>query len=122
MCMNKYKKILSIVLIALMIFGVASCKTAITNGVSKTDSSNAESNGARTDPESSDSIVLENPHATILANLKISGQAIDLKVSGDYLYVTNDLGYLYVVDIKDKMNPEVIGKCAGIDAANIVFI
>jgi hypothetical protein len=122
MDMNKYKKLFSTILIALMIFGIASCKNASQSNGNSADSMNNGNTSIQQDLETSGNIVLENPQASIVSNLKISGQAIDLKVSGNYLYVTNDLGYLYIVNIKDKMNPSVIGKCAGIDAANIVFI
>src|SRR5450830_1646657 len=122
MGMNKYKKIFSTILIALMIFALASCKAASQNVGNSATSINSENTSMQLDSETSDNAVLENPRASIISNLKITGQAIDLKVSGNYLYITNDLGYLYIADIKDKTNPKVIGKCAGIDAANIVFI
>ena len=122
MSMNKYKKIFSTVLIALMILVISSCKAPSKNDDNSATSINNENTGIQLDSETSDYTVLKNPQASIISNLKITGQAIDLKVSGDYLYVTNDLGYLYIIDIKDKTNPKVIGKCEGIDAANIVFI
>ena len=120
--MNKYKNIFSTALIALMIFTLASCRAANQNDGNYTTSTNSENTVIQSVSETSGAALLENPKASVISNLKISGQAIDLKVSGNYLYVTNDLGYLYIVDIKDKLNPKVIGKCAGIDAANIVFI
>src|SRR5665647_3556746 len=120
--MDKYKKIFSTVLIALMILVISSCKAPSQNDDNSATSINNENTVIQLDSETSDYTVLKNPQPSIISNLKITGQAIDLKVSGDYLYVTNDLGYLYIVDVKDKTNPKVIGKCAGIDAANIVFI
>ena len=120
--MNKYKKIFSTVFIVLIIFALTSCRAGSQNGSNSTASANDWDKSIQTEPETSDTALLENPRAAVIANLKISGQAIDLKVSGNYLYVTNDLGYLYIVNIKDKLNPKIIGKCAGIDAANIVFI
>jgi hypothetical protein len=120
--MNKYKKIFSTAIIALMIFAMVSCKAASQNDGNTATSLSSDSSLMQSETETSGAALLENPKASIISNLKISGQAIDLKVSGNYLYVTNDLGYLYIVDIKDKLSPKVIGKCAGIDAANIVFI
>ena len=66
--------------------------------------------------------VLKAPNAYIVSQLKVPGQAIDVKVSGNYAYLTNDLGILYVIDVSDKSNPKVVGKCTGIDSANIVII
>ena len=109
-------------MLSLIIFALASCRTASQNEGNAETSINSENAVIQTESETSKSALLENPKAVVISNLKIPGQAIDLKVSGNYLYVTNDLGYLYIVDINDKLNPEVIGKCAGIDAANIVFI
>jgi hypothetical protein len=120
--MNKYKKFFSTALVVLMIFALASCKAVNDHNGNSTVSISSESTAIGTESQALEGALLENPKAGIISNLKISGQAIDLKVSGNYLYVTNDLGYLYIVDIKDKLNPEVVGKCAGIDAANIVFI
>ncbi len=62
------------------------------------------------------------PNSLLLSDLKISGQAIDLDVSGNYAYVTNDLGILYVVDIENKKDPFIVGKCCGVDSANIVIV
>ena len=45
-----------------------------------------------------------------------------LKFLGDYAYLTNDLGVLYVIDISNKEKPEIIGKCTGIDSANVVMV
>jgi len=120
--MNKYKKIFSLALIVLVIFALVSCRAASENKNNSSSSTSSENSVSEQSTQTTNNIVLDNPQAAIIANLKISGQAIDLKVAGDYLYVTNDLGYLYIVDIRDKLNPKVIGKCAGIDAANIVFI
>ena len=57
-----------------------------------------------------------------LSNISISGQAIDVDISGNYAYVTNDLGALYIIDISDKERPYVTGKCREIDSANIVIV
>jgi len=65
---------------------------------------------------------LKVPNAYIVSQLKVPGQAIDVKVSGNYAYLTNDLGIMYVIDVSDKSNPKVAGKCTGIDSANIVII
>ncbi|MBU4449913.1 MAG: hypothetical protein KKE35_01315, partial [Actinobacteria bacterium] len=65
---------------------------------------------------------LKAPNAYIISQLKVPGQAIDVKVSGNYAYLTNDLGILYVIDVSDKSNPKIVGKCTGIDSANIVII
>jgi len=65
---------------------------------------------------------LKAPNAYIVSQLKVPGQAIDVKVSGNYAYLTNDLGILYVIDVSDRSNPKVVGKCTGIDSANIVSL
>ncbi len=65
---------------------------------------------------------LKTPDAYIISQLKVPGQAIDVKVSGNYAYLTNDLGILYVIDVSDKNNPKIVGKCPGIDSANIVIV
>jgi hypothetical protein len=62
------------------------------------------------------------PDARLISNIKVSGQAIDVDISGNYAYLTNDLGVLYIIDIRNKENPSVIGKCKGIDSANIVIV
>jgi len=62
------------------------------------------------------------PDAALVSTLRIPGQAIDLNVSGDYAYLTNDLGYLYVINVKDKSNPVITGICRDVDSANIVIV
>ncbi len=62
------------------------------------------------------------PNSSLISSLKVSGQAIDVDVSGNYAYLTNDLGILYIIDIREKENPLVIGKCLGLDSANIVIV
>jgi len=62
------------------------------------------------------------PNSYIVSKLKVPGQAIDVDISDNYAYLTNDLGVLYVIDIKDKENPSIIGKCPGINSANIVIV
>ena len=42
------------------------------------------------------------PNSYLVSKLKVPGQAIDVNISGNYAYLTNDLGVLYVIDIKDK--------------------
>lgn len=79
-----------------------------------------ESAVSETVPE--ESTPLEIPELTVLSKLKVSGQAIDVKAFGGYAYLTNDLGILYVVDVRDKENPEIVGKCTGINSANIVIV
>ena len=62
------------------------------------------------------------PNSYLVSKLKVPGQAIDVDISGNYAYLTNDLGVLYVIDIKDKENPSIIGKCPGINSANIIIV
>jgi len=62
------------------------------------------------------------PNSYIISKLKVPGQAIDVDISGNYAYLTNDLSVLYVIDIKDKENPSIVGKCKGINSANIVIV
>jgi len=52
----------------------------------------------------------------------VSGQAIDVDISGNYAYLTNDLGVLYIINISDKAQPFITGKCPDIDSANIVIV
>ena len=56
-----------------------------------------------------------------ISSVKIPGQAIDVDISGNYAYLTNDLGVLYIINIVDKVKPFVAGKCTDIDSANIVI-
>lgn len=62
------------------------------------------------------------PDARLVSNIKVSGQAIDVDISGNYAYLTNDLGILYIIDIRNKENPTIVGKCPGVDSANIVIV
>jgi len=65
---------------------------------------------------------LINPEAFKLSSIKVAGQAIDVKVQGDWAYLTNDVGTLYVIDIKDKSRPVITGKINRINSANIVIV
>ncbi|MCK5567540.1 MAG: hypothetical protein KAI62_06475, partial [Actinomycetia bacterium] len=56
-----------------------------------------------------------------ISSVKIPGQAIDVDISGNYAYLTNDLGVLYIINIIDRAKPYVVGKCPDIDSANIVI-
>lgn len=62
------------------------------------------------------------PNAVLISSIKVSGQAVDVDISGNYAYLTNDLGILYIIDIRDKENPTIIGKCPELDSANIVIV
>jgi len=79
-----------------------------------------ESEISETVPETS--TLLEVPDMAIVSRVKVPGQAIDAKSLGGYAYLTNDLGVMFVIDVKDKENPKVVGKCTGINSANIVMI
>jgi hypothetical protein len=57
-----------------------------------------------------------------ISSTAIPGQAIDVDVSGNYAYLTNDLGVLYIINIADKKTPYITGKCPGIDSANIIIV
>ncbi|MFC2159721.1 transglutaminase domain-containing protein [Actinomycetota bacterium] len=61
------------------------------------------------------------PNNYRISSVKIPGQAIDVDISGNYAYLTNDLGVLYIINIIDKEKPFVYGKCPDIDSANIVM-
>jgi hypothetical protein len=79
-----------------------------------------ETETAETIPEKS--TTLKWPQLHLISKLKVPGQAIDVKAEGGYAYLTNDLGILFIIDVRDKENPVITGKCTGIDAANIVLI
>src|SRR3989304_5766736 len=77
----------------------------------------------RSDEEPVDAGVFTGiPNSYLISKINVPGQAIDVNTSGNYAYLTNDLGVLYVIDIKDKENPAIIGKCPGVESANIVII
>ncbi|MCL5072165.1 MAG: hypothetical protein M1308_14940 [Actinobacteria bacterium] len=88
------------------------------SGETEENGTTADTTAAVPEPER----VLKTPNAYIISQLKVPGQAIDVKVSGNYAYLTNDLGILYIIDVSDKSNPKIVGKLAGIDSANIVII
>ncbi len=60
--------------------------------------------------------------SSIIANLPVPGQAIDVDISGNYAYLTSDLGIFYVIDISDKNNPVIKGKCKTTESSNIVIV
>ncbi|MDD5622050.1 MAG: transglutaminase domain-containing protein [Actinomycetota bacterium] len=62
------------------------------------------------------------PDSHLTGSMNISGQAIDISISGNYAYLTNDLGVLYVIDIRDKKNPFIAGRCKDLESANIVIV
>src|SRR4030043_1487127 len=62
------------------------------------------------------------PDSNLIGIVNIPGQAIDINISGNYAYLTNDLGILYVINIKDKENPEIVGRCKGVESGNIVIV
>ena len=76
---------------------------------------NTETETAETTAD--ESTLLEKPQPYLISKLKVPGQAIDVKSRGGFAYLTNDLGILFVIDVKDKENPKIIGKCSGINAA-----
>ncbi len=45
-----------------------------------------------------------------------------MDIAGNYAYLTNDLGVLYIIDISDRERPLITGKCRDIDSANIVMV
>ncbi len=84
------------------------------------ETASGQTDTAQTAAEQSTELV--KPDLAVLSKLKISGQAIDVKALGGYAYLTNDLGILYIIDVKDKENPAVVGKISGLNAANIVML
>jgi Uncharacterized conserved protein len=84
------------------------------------ETANGNTDTAQTAAEQSTKLV--KPDLAVLSKLKISGQAIDVKALGGFAYLTNDLGILYVIDVRDKENPKIVGKIEGLNAANIVMI
>ncbi len=77
-------------------------------------------------PDEEEEFIIEEfkgfPDLSEVSRLKISGQAIDVDIAGNYAYLTSDLGELYIINIKDKSDPKVVGKCPDVDSANIVII
>ena len=116
-----------IVMLGFLILQVSCCFSFNLNSSPSTEeqqfwneTSSGQTDTAQTAAEQSTELV--KPDLAILSKLKISGQAIDVKALGGYAYLTNDLGILYVIDVKDKENPAVVGKISGLNAANIVML
>jgi len=98
-------------------------QSGITSGGEEWEESNAQDTETETaETTAEESTLLEKPEPYLISKLKIPGQAIDVKSQGGFAYLTNDLGILFVIDVKDKENPSITGKCSGINAANIVMI
>jgi hypothetical protein len=116
-----------IVLLGFLILQVSCCFSFNLNSSPSTEEQQFWN---ETDPTQTDTVQtaveqstqLVKPDLAVLSKLKISGQAIDVKALGGYAYLTNDLGILYVIDVKDKENPAVVGKISGLNAANIVML
>ena len=111
-----------IVLLGFLTLQVSCCFSFNLNSSPSTEEQQSwnETDSAQTAAEQSTKLV--RPDLAVLSKLKISGQAIDVKALGGYAYLTNDLGILYVIDVKDKENPVVVGKISGLNAANIVML
>jgi len=98
-------------------------QSGVTSGGEEWKESNAQDTETETaETTAEESTLLEKPEPYLISKLKIPGQAIDVKSQGGFAYLTNDLGILFVIDVKDKENPSITGKCSGINAANIVMI
>ncbi len=65
---------------------------------------------------------LIDPEAFKLSTIKVAGQAIDVKVQGNWAYLTNDVGTLYVIDVSNKAKPVITGKINRLNSANIVIV
>ncbi|MCL4377282.1 MAG: hypothetical protein M1409_02690 [Actinobacteria bacterium] len=118
---------LSLILSALFIFLLISCciNLGLIGGTANTAVTASNEITAQNSSETASvqgQSLFQKPDLFIISELKVPGQAIDVKISGDYAYLTNDLGILYVIDISNKEKPEIIGKCPGIDSANVVMV
>jgi hypothetical protein len=120
-----------LILFVLLILQVSCCfrvGSDFTGGTGKNGSGDTKgSSPGTTEPATEDTVPesstkLEVPELAVVSKLKIPGQAIDVKASGGFAYLTNDLGVLFIINIKDKENPKITGKCAGINSANIIMI
>jgi len=118
--MTYVKRFSAIFLIAVMVMTLSGCKL-IQESIQKQFYNEEVSS-------STDTGIIDHgtftgvPLNTRVSSIPISGQAIDADISGNYAYVTNDLGVLYIVDIRDRERPVVTGKCRDIDSANIVIV
>ncbi len=93
-----------------------------TNQAGQENNSSGFSDSDTSETTLEESTPLKIPELEVISKLKVPGQAIDVKSLGSYAYLTNDLGTLYIIDVKDKQNPKIVGKCSGIDSANIVML
>ncbi len=124
-----FASVMILILLPLLILQAACCfdidydffkSSAQADSATATTTAAVESETAETVPE--ETTPLTAPELSIISKLKVPGQAIDVKAFGGYAYLTNDLGVLYVIDIRNKQNPQITGKCQGINAANIVIL
>lgn len=117
-----------VILLAVLILQVSCCfsfSPNLSSGTEETQFWNetaaaGDADTAQTSAEQSTKLV--SPDLAVLSKLKISGQAIDVKAQGGFAYLTNDLGILYIIDVRDKENPAITGKISGLNAANIVML
>src|SRR4030065_1785980 len=123
----KIKVFLSLLISSIFLLSQVSCCWSLQMADGTATTLSEETGGSETTAETITTVsepeqTLKAPNAYIVSQLKVPGQAIDVKVSGNYAYLTNDLGILYVIDASDRSNPKVVGKCTGNDSANIVII
>jgi hypothetical protein len=117
---------ISLVLSFIFILGQVSCCFKL--GLGETSASGKTAAGETSAEASAETTAEQNqpfagvPGTYIISKLKVPGQAIDVKTAGNYAYLTSDLGILYIIDINNKEKPEIIGKCSGIDSANVVIV
>jgi len=112
-----YFKISLVVILILLLLAAASCKSSSSGKEEPlADYGTGAVNGGK------DNEFAGEPDLDIVSNLKVPGQAIDAYISGDYAYLTSDLGILYVINISDRHNPVIEGKCRDTESSNIVIV
>jgi len=121
MILNKILNYLKFSFIAIVIFlflVASSCKAGSSE---ETDITTDDGEVMVEEEEEEDSISTGIPDMELISNLKIPGQAIDACISGDYVYLTSDLGILYIINVSDRSNPVIEGKCRETESPNIVI-